>query len=139
MTFKTFSITIPLRFRDLDAYGHVNHAEFFTFLETARVRLMDGEFERRMGKGPMFLVVHASCNYLQPLLLQENCVVTVRVKKMKYTSFEVDYSVSDMGGTLCATATTRHGCYDPVAARPTRVPRFFIDLVTDQDAGDGVD
>jgi acyl-CoA thioester hydrolase len=131
MTFKIFSITIPLRFRDLDAYGHVNHAEFFTFLETARVRLMGGEFERRMGTGPMILVVNASCHYRKPLMLQENCVVTVQVHNMKHTSFEVEYTVSDMSGDVCATASTRHGCFDPVAKRPTRVPRWFIDLVSD--------
>ena len=129
MTFKTFSIEIPLRFRDLDAYGHVNHAEFFTFLETARVRLMDGEFERRMGGSEAFLVVSATCDYKQPLLLRNSCIVNVTVEKMKRTSFEVSYTVTDEHGTLYATARTRHGCYDPRAGRPTRIPQWFLDIV----------
>ena len=131
MTFKTFSITIPLRFRDLDAYGHVNHAQFFTFLETARVRLMGGEFERHMQGGPIFLVVNASCTYRQPLMLQDSCTVTLIVEKMKHTSFEVSYTVTDMQGVVCATAHTRHGCFDPAAGRPTKVPRWFLDIVAE--------
>lgn len=132
MTFKTFSIEIPLRFRDLDAYGHVNHAQFFTFLETARVRLMGGEFERRLGSGPVFLVVSAACDYRHPLTLQQSCFVTVSVEKMKRTSFEVGYTVSDGNGTIYATARTRHGCYDPQAGRPTRIPQWFLDIVCER-------
>ncbi len=141
MKFKTFSISIPLRFRDLDAYGHVNHAEFFTFLETARVRLMDGEFERHMETGPAFLVVSATCRYRKPLTLQDSCTVSLTVRNMKRTSFEVDYTVTDTAGDVCATAETRHGCFDPVAQRPTRLPQWFIDIVAEPDIvaeGDGV-
>ena len=36
---QTFSIPIESRFSDLDAYGHVNNAVYFTYLETARVKL----------------------------------------------------------------------------------------------------
>jgi len=30
-----FNTSIEIRFSDLDAYGHVNNALFFTYLETA--------------------------------------------------------------------------------------------------------
>ena len=35
----TYSTPIELRFSDLDLYGHVNSVIYFTYLETARVKL----------------------------------------------------------------------------------------------------
>jgi acyl-CoA thioester hydrolase len=32
------SVWVPLRFRDVDAFGHVYHAEFLTLLDEARTR-----------------------------------------------------------------------------------------------------
>ncbi|NVO01004.1 MAG: acyl-CoA thioesterase, partial [Geobacteraceae bacterium] len=38
------SIPIEVRFADLDAYGHVNGSVYFTYLETARVRMFTDAF-----------------------------------------------------------------------------------------------
>jgi acyl-CoA thioester hydrolase len=40
------AVTVPVnvRFRDLDAYGHVNNAVFFTYLEEARIKLLGAHF-----------------------------------------------------------------------------------------------
>ena len=38
MTTLRFSISIPVRYSDLDAQGHVNHARYFSFMEEARFK-----------------------------------------------------------------------------------------------------
>ena len=35
---STPQIRLPLRFRDVDAFGHVYHAEYLTLLDEARTR-----------------------------------------------------------------------------------------------------
>ena len=40
-----FQMPIELRWRDLDAFNHVNNANFLTYLEEARIRWF--EFDRR--------------------------------------------------------------------------------------------
>ena len=37
----TFETTIGVRYRDIDAMGHVNNAVYATYLEQARVRYVD--------------------------------------------------------------------------------------------------
>ena len=37
---RAFTIEIDMRWADLDAYGHVNNAVIFSYLETARVKLL---------------------------------------------------------------------------------------------------
>jgi acyl-CoA thioesterase FadM len=39
-TSNDFSTDVEVRFVDLDAYGHVNSATYFTYLETARTKLI---------------------------------------------------------------------------------------------------
>lgn len=40
----TTEVRIPIRWRDVDAYGHVNNAVFLTYLEEARDRLVESLF-----------------------------------------------------------------------------------------------
>ena len=48
---KEFSTGIELRFADLDLYNHVNSVVYFSFLETARVRLFRDAFQELTGRG----------------------------------------------------------------------------------------
>ena len=47
---QTYSTTIELRFSDLDLYGHVNSVVYFTYLETARVKLFKDFFKELTDK-----------------------------------------------------------------------------------------
>jgi len=40
----TAEVRIPIRWRDVDAYGHVNNAVFLNYLEEARDRLVESLF-----------------------------------------------------------------------------------------------
>jgi acyl-CoA thioester hydrolase len=44
VTAVTAEVTIPIRWRDVDAYGHVNNAVFLNYLEEARDRLVESLF-----------------------------------------------------------------------------------------------
>ena len=37
---RVIAICVPMRWSDMDAYGHVNNATFFTYLEEARVDML---------------------------------------------------------------------------------------------------
>ncbi|MGH3201311.1 MAG: acyl-CoA thioesterase [Streptosporangiaceae bacterium] len=47
-----FERLVPVRWRDTDAQGHVNHAVFLTYLEEAR----DAFFEHVIGADPSYVV-----------------------------------------------------------------------------------
>ena len=59
--------TIPMRWGDMDAYGHVNNTVYFRFMEQARVEWCEevGVEVRPGGLGPV--IINASCTFLIPM------------------------------------------------------------------------
>lgn len=58
---------IPIRWGDMDAYGHVNNTVYFRFMEQARVEWIEeqGMVVRPGGIGPV--IINASCTFLKPM------------------------------------------------------------------------
>lgn len=134
MQYRTFRIPVELRFRDLDAYGHVNHAEFFTFIETARVKLMERELEQRIGPGaPLFVVVEASCRYKEFITLRPEVVIVIQVERMKRASFDLTYTITDGADRVFAVARTTMVCLDAETQRPTPLPERLIEQLAEKE------
>ncbi len=58
---------IPIRWGDMDAYGHVNNTVYFRYMEQARVEWIE---EMRIpvrpgGDGPV--IINAACTFLRPM------------------------------------------------------------------------
>jgi acyl-CoA thioester hydrolase len=74
---KVHTATLPVRWGDLDAAGHVNNSRFFTYFEEARVAWLDTALD-----GPLFtesgpVIAEASCNFNQPLTYPATLVIDV--------------------------------------------------------------
>jgi acyl-CoA thioester hydrolase len=58
---------IPIRWGDMDAYGHVNNTVYFRYMEQARVEWIE-EMQvpvRPGGEGPV--IINAACTFLKPM------------------------------------------------------------------------
>jgi len=117
-----FAADIEVRFSDLDAYGHVNNATFFTYLEVARTKLFRAEFAEMMRNGLLFLVVRAECDYKRPIELTDQVVVEMEMRNFGRSSFEIGYRLHDGKDTLFASAATVMVCFDRREARTVPVP-----------------
>lgn len=97
-----------MRFRDLDAMGHVNNAVYLTYFEQARLAfwlalhpsISPGEAidPSRIG----FVVAHAECDYASPVRLGERLLVGCRAGDFGTSSFAFDYRVVAAGGSVDA-------------------------------------
>lgn len=115
-----YSTPIEVRFSDLDLYGHVNSVTFFTFLETARVKLFQDFFRESSRQGVLLVVARAECDYKLPILLQDPVVVTIQIVRTGTSSFDLAYRVHDGSTRVYATAkTTLVTC---AAATQTTIP-----------------
>jgi len=58
---------MPIRWGDMDAYGHVNNTVYFRYMEQARVEWIEdmGVLVRPGGTGPV--IINASCTFLKPM------------------------------------------------------------------------
>lgn len=134
---------ISVRFRDLDAMGHVNNAVYFTFLEQGRVQYMRdlnlpaGIAETKGAGGGSalsvyqqrfpFVLVEAGCRYLAPVEIDTVLVVHTQMKSVGRKSFHFQYLITrKMDGQRVAVAWSAQVCYDYRSGRPRAV---FPDLV----------
>lgn len=84
-----FSLQMPVRWGDMDAMGHVNNTVYFRYFEEARVVL----FERMgltFGATRGWVLAHASCDFLRPLLYPAHIVVTLKLLRIGRSSMELE-------------------------------------------------
>ncbi|MEI6205940.1 MAG: thioesterase family protein [Desulfuromonadales bacterium] len=119
---QTYSTGIELRFSDLDAYGHVNSAVYFTYLETARVKLFNDFFREVSSHGIFTLVARAACDFKIPIMLYDDVVVSLWVSKIGRSSFDLEYRIHNGQDKTYATALTTMVCFDSVKNKTVPVP-----------------
>jgi acyl-CoA thioester hydrolase len=130
---QTFTTPIELRFSDLDLYGHVNSVVYFSYLESARLRLFRGFYLELAGKRIFTLVAHAECDYRLPILFGDKLFVSVVVGRIGATSFDLDYRLHDGAEITYATARTTIVCFDNENKVTVPVPEFIIGLAREDE------
>jgi len=113
----------PLRWADMDAFGHVNNAVFLRYLEEARIdfmfRLAPGEEGVSFPGGTV--VSRHEIDYLRPLVHRhEPITVETWVSGITAASMTVKYEVKDEE-TLYARASTIVVPYNLAERRPRRI------------------
>jgi acyl-CoA thioester hydrolase len=125
---QTFSTSIELRFSDLDLYGHVNSVVYFSYLETARVKLFKDFFQELTQKHLFTLVARAECDYRIPILFGDVLIVSVVVSKIGTSSFDLEYRLHDGTEKTYATARTTMVCFDNAKKVTVPVPDCISSL-----------
>lgn len=128
---QTFSTSIELRFSDLDAYGHVNSAVYFTYLETARVKLFSDFFREVSQHGIFTLVAKAECEFKIPITLYDEVIVTLWIAKTGRSSFDLEYRLHDSQEKTYATARTTMVCFDSIKNRTVAIPEIIKNMAAE--------
>jgi acyl-CoA thioester hydrolase len=113
----------PLRWADMDAFGHVNNVAFLRYLEEARIdfmfRLAPGEGSASFTGGSV--VARHEIDYLRPLVHRHDPVtIETWVTDITAASMTVRYEVKDPE-VLYARAATVVVPYNLQAQRPRRI------------------
>ena len=126
MSERPYSVDVPLRWSDMDAYGHVNNVQFLRLLEDARVTGFQqwfGEDRSPLKRG--VVIARHEIEYLAPLDFRHAPVsVDMWVTQISGSSFNLGYEVHDptgVGTTLYARAETTLVAYDFASASPRRL------------------
>ncbi len=104
-----FEMTMPIRWGDLDAMGHVNNTLYFRYFEVIRVAWFDeiGSPPNPNGEGPV--IVNAFCNFIKQLEYPGDIVAKHFVANPGRSSFEtyVTMERSDEPGFIYACGGAR--------------------------------
>ena len=89
---------IEVRYGDIDAQRHVNNAQFFTYMEQARVQyLMNlGLWRAEAYDQVGIILAEQSCTYLAPIRLSQRIEVGVCTQRIGGKSIEMRYSLRDL-------------------------------------------
>ena len=121
MSSETLAIDVPLRWGDMDAYGHVNNVQVVRIMEEARVAAFgppagtgEAGFEApvpvftELPEGTQALVAENHVKYRSPLAYRTvPARVEIWIEKVAAASLTVGYAIRDgVDGRLCAEAST---------------------------------
>ncbi|MFD6337532.1 MULTISPECIES: thioesterase family protein [unclassified Streptomyces] len=132
----------PLRWSDMDAFGHVNNAVFISYLEEARIDFM---FRLAPGDGsPSFsggsVVARHEIDYKRPLVHRhEPVTIESWVTKINAASLTIAYEIKDEG-QVYVRASTVVVPYDLAAGRPRRITeeeKMYLRKYLDDEAATG--
>ena len=116
--------SLHVRFRDIDAFGHVNNAVFFSYVEQARIRylldvLTTGEPFDRL---PLILA-RVELDFRAPIFFGDEVEVETRVDRIGRTSFGMSHRMSaGPDRRLVGEVSTVLVTYDYGRSEPMPVP-----------------
>jgi acyl-CoA thioester hydrolase len=105
-------ISIPIRWRDVDNYGHVNNAVYLTYLEEARDRWA----HETLGPAVDFVIVRIAIDYRRELS-QDDDEVTVSCRGVGYgtSSIRTAERIVAKAGWVAAESESVIVAHDPDA------------------------
>jgi len=104
-----FSIDIPVRFAECDAYGVVWHGHYALYLEQVREALTGKHgftATRSLALGYRVPITRMEIRYRQAILADTTVRATARLREPEAARIVVDYELRDASGRLLATAET---------------------------------
>ena len=125
---------VQVRFRDLDAYNHVNNAVYLTYLEDARIAWLSAARVRQL-MSPKFstILAHIDIDYRAPAKLAEVLTIEIRLSRMGNSSFDFAYRIV-RGDALIVVANSTQVCFDFEHNRVSRVPADWRALIEGYEA-----
>ncbi|MEY7850868.1 acyl-CoA thioesterase [Natrarchaeobius sp. A-rgal3] len=117
---EEFTLEVPVRYRDLDPFDHVNHAVYASYLEAARVAYADEVFGLAEDE-ISFVIANLEISYRRPITLGDEPIVALWVTEMGESSCTMTYEIR-VDGDVVSTAETVMVYVDPETKRSAPYP-----------------
>jgi acyl-CoA thioester hydrolase len=124
-----FSTDIQVRFRDIDAMGHVNNAVYATYVEQARTEYFEEILEEGLDAVSTVLA-SLELSYERPILLGQSVTITIAVPELGRSSLPMEYEIF-ADGKRAATAQSVQVFLDPETDEPYPIPDRFRERITE--------
>ncbi|QRV15582.1 acyl-CoA thioesterase [Haloterrigena salifodinae] len=115
-----FTVSVPVRYRDLDPLDHVNHAVFATYLEIARTDYLESVVDIP-AEDISFVIANLEIDYERPIVKGDEPEVSLRVSRLGDSSCTMTYEIR-VGDDVAAMAETTMVHIDSETKRPAPFP-----------------
>jgi acyl-CoA thioester hydrolase len=127
-----FEMSMPIRWGDMDAFGHVNNTVYFRYMEQVRISWFEhlgliGNHED--GQGPV--IVNASMEFLKQLHYPGDVIGRMTIGKPGRSSFDTGFELTraDDPGQLYARGNARCVWIDYAAGKSVPIPDLLRDTL----------
>jgi acyl-CoA thioester hydrolase len=125
-----FQHAIEPRWRDLDAFGHVNNSNFLTYLEEARIRWFETFDGQWVNDAIAPLLAAVQLNYRAPIDYPASIIVELFAERIGTTSLTVGHRIrSANGGVLHADGNMVMVWIDRATGRPIALPELVLNAL----------
>ena len=107
-----FHYKIETRWKDLDAFQHINNAVYATYIESARVDLFKRWGIPGTNTGKSIIMASLKINYLKQLKHPSYLVIGQRVSRLGKTSFDIESIIFDEEQNPVCHAIVVAVCFD---------------------------
>lgn len=121
---------VELRWRDLDAFNHVNNSTFMTYLEEARIRWFGSLGEAWVTDTTAPLLAAVQMNYRRPIPYPSKIVVELSAGQAGTSSVTIGHRILAESGAVHADGHVVMVWVDRAAGRPTPLPDAIRRAVT---------
>jgi acyl-CoA thioester hydrolase len=131
---------IQIRFCDTDMLGHVNNANYLSYMEMARVSYFNEVMPKLDWSGQGIILAKAEISYKAPLFLEDNLFIYTGIEQISGKSFMMRYRFikkTEAGELLAAEGSTLMVCYDYRENHSIPVPDFWKQAIEFYEEGLG--
>lgn len=113
---------VPVRFSDTDGLGHVNNANYLSFLEVSRIDYLRKVVGRAKIEDFGVILARIEIDYKSPVMHDEILLVGCRVTELGGSSIHMEYRIeSKKDGRLVALSKSVMVTFDYALNKPVRV------------------
>ena len=131
---KVFTTQIPVRWGDMDAFGHLNNATYLRLFEEVRIQWLASQGHALVNNGQGPVVANVFCNFYREITYPNNVQITLYVSEPGRTSNDCFMEMRDPNdpNILYADGGTTMVWIDFAKKKPTPLPEWYLDLVKAQ-------
>jgi len=121
---------IQIRFKDTDAMGHVNNANFFTYIETARIHYFNEVLGPRLEwrKQDGVILARVELDYRQPILFEDK--IGTKSLDLSYAIARDNASLDDKRNIFAEGISVLVG-FDYTTQKSVELPKDRVKLIED--------
>lgn len=125
------TLLIPIRWGDMDAYGHVNNTLYFRYMEQVRIEYLESIGYTVPSERASPVIINAACTFLIPLTYPGMVEIRMFFGAPGRSSIPSSYEIRLQGdNTLYATGDAKIVWMEAASGKSVPIPEDFRALLT---------
>lgn len=114
MSKKHFETPIEVKYRDVDAMGHVSSTVYYDYLQHAYLTFMHALLELPLSEKLPHIMVKTACEYVKPAHYGDRLKVCSSITRFGSKSFDIEHlmKLDSDDGQIVAKGYSTHVMYD---------------------------